>query len=167
MNYMPRTRLSWEKCLLHSASTVLSICFSAGQCTIPHSQVTQGLDGRQEGQDSVMASPITRPEPHWKPLECDQVKEGRLQAIKQTWASWILAPWVIKLPKSNVKDWWRECQETSTVIKHEGCFTDIHTLALLAVLCKMEYDFDFSALPNAKNTTSVLLAFSSQFPSVK
>uniref|UniRef100_A0AAY5KCL3 Major facilitator superfamily (MFS) profile domain-containing protein n=1 Tax=Esox lucius TaxID=8010 RepID=A0AAY5KCL3_ESOLU len=36
----------------------------SGQCSMPHSQVNQGVDGGPPDQDLVMASPISRPEPH-------------------------------------------------------------------------------------------------------
>ncbi len=38
-------------------------------------QVNQSVDGGPPDQDPVMAGPISRPEPHWKPLECDQEHE--------------------------------------------------------------------------------------------
>ena len=34
------------------------------QCSMPHSQVNQGVVGGPPDQDPVMASPISRPEPH-------------------------------------------------------------------------------------------------------
>ena len=73
--------------------------FPAGQCSMPHSQVNQGVDGGPPDQYPVMASPISRPEPHWKFLDFNQEEDGS-QAIKQSWAAF------------NVKDWWRACQDT-------------------------------------------------------
>ncbi len=52
---------------------------------MPHSQVNQGVDGGPPDQDPVMASPISRPEPHSKPLDCDQEEDGWSQAIKAEW----------------------------------------------------------------------------------
>ncbi len=47
-------------------------------------QVNQGVDGGPPDQDPVIASPISRPEPNWKPLECDQEEDGRSQAINRS-----------------------------------------------------------------------------------
>ena len=44
--------------------------FSAGQCSMAHSLVNQDVDEGPPDQDPVMASPTSRPEPHWKPLFC-------------------------------------------------------------------------------------------------
>ena len=38
--------------------------FPAGQCSMPHSQVSEGVDEGPPDQDPVMASPISRPESH-------------------------------------------------------------------------------------------------------
>ena len=56
----------------HNVPQLWGLVFPAGQCFMPHIQVNQGVDGGPPDQDPVMASPITRPAPHWKPLECDQ-----------------------------------------------------------------------------------------------
>ena len=49
--------------------------------------------------------PISRPEPHWKPLECDQEEDGWSQTIKQSRAaSFFCARSGIKSPNINVKD---------------------------------------------------------------
>lgn len=37
-------------------------------------------------QDLIMASLISRPEPHCKPLQCEQEEEAWFQAIKQSYA---------------------------------------------------------------------------------
>ena len=45
---------------------------------------TAGTDGVDEGppdQDPVMASQISRPELHWKPLKCDQEEDGSINAV--------------------------------------------------------------------------------------
>ena len=66
------------------------VFFPAGQCSMPHSQVSEGVDERPPEQDPVMASPIPRPESHWKPLEYDQWEDGWSQAellkcMRQEW----------------------------------------------------------------------------------
>ena len=49
---------------------------------MPHSQVSEGVDEGPPDQDPVMASPISRPESHWKPLECDQEEDGHKPSNK-------------------------------------------------------------------------------------
>ena len=57
-------------------------CFQ--QDNAPCSEVSEGVDEWPTDQDPVMASPISRPESHRKPLECDQEEDGWSQAIKQS-----------------------------------------------------------------------------------
>ena len=54
---------------------------------MPHSQASKGVDGVPPDQDPVMASPISRPESHKKPLKCDQEEDGWSQAMKRSRAA--------------------------------------------------------------------------------
>ncbi|KAK1803893.1 hypothetical protein P4O66_003837 [Electrophorus voltai] len=54
------------------------------QFSMSHSQVNQSMADGPPDQDPIMASLISRPEPHWKPLECDQEEDEWSQAIKQS-----------------------------------------------------------------------------------
>ncbi len=49
---------------------------------MPRSQVNKVVDGGPPDQDPVMASPISRPGSHCKPLDCDQEEDGWSRALK-------------------------------------------------------------------------------------
>lgn len=52
---------------------------------MPHSQISQGVDGGPQPQDPVMASPIYRLEPSCKSLKCDQNKAELIEFLHQEW----------------------------------------------------------------------------------
>ncbi len=139
--------------------------FLAGQCSIPHSQVNQGVDGGPPDQeDPVIASPISRPKPNWKPLECDQEEDGKSRAINQSWAAWISCTRSgIKSPNSNVKDWWRACKDAWNcdwkirVIPPNIDFQNLPKLKYCIVVLKMNMNLFSLHYLRSKNTASFLL----------
>ena len=89
------------------------VFFPAGQCSMPHSQASKGVDGVPPDQDPVMASPISRPESHKKNSE--MWSRGRWMVTSHEKKPSCLnscARSSIKSPNGNVKDWWRACQDT-------------------------------------------------------
>lgn len=62
-----------DLCYANAARSLSRLAFLAGQWSIPHGQVGQGVDEGAPDRDLVMASPIPRPDPQWS---SDQEKDG-------------------------------------------------------------------------------------------
>ncbi len=82
-------------------------------------QDNQDVDGGPPDHDPVMARRISRPEPHWKPLKCDQEEDGWSQAIK------LHARSGIKSSNSSVKDWCRACCDSKSGLFHQILISEL------------------------------------------